>query len=180
VPFGVIDEDLISAVEETLVDTFNLEVGKMESHKLPADVFDFTRQQYNSEKLLRILHKTQSPDSVRLLGVTTVDLFIPMLSFVFGQAQLQGRVAVVSTARLRQEFYDLPADSSLTTQRTMKEAIHEIGHTFGLTHCLDKRCPMSLSTMVTSIDAKGTQLCGSCRIALNAFQGTSIIAKGRS
>lgn len=180
VPFGVVDEEVILAVEETLTDTFNLNARRMESHELPAEAFDTQRQQYNSEKFLRILHKTHPEDGVRLLGITTVDLFIPMLSFVFGQAQLQGHVAVVSSARLQQEFYQLPGDSFLTTQRTVKEAIHEIGHTFGLTHCLDKRCPMSLSTTVTSIDTKGTRLCGSCRIALHVYQSTSIIAKGPS
>ncbi len=177
-PFGVIDEEVILAVENILTDTFNLEVGRIEPNVIPAEVFDVTRHQYNSEKFLRILHKTETECSTRLLGVTAVDLFIPMLSFVFGQAQLQGRVAIVSSARLRQEFYGLPADPHLTKERTMKEAIHEIGHTFGLTHCLDNRCPMSLSTTVTSIDTKGTRLCRSCRIALQIYQNTSIIAKG--
>ena len=44
----------------------------------------------------------------RLLGVTERDLFVPVLSFVYGQAQLGGRVAVVSLARLRPEFHGLP------------------------------------------------------------------------
>lgn len=180
VPFGVVNEEVISAIEEILTDTFNLNTRRMETFELPADAFDRQRQQYNSEKFLRILHKTHPANGVHLLGITAVDLFIPMLSFVFGQAQLNGSVAVVSSARLTQQFYELPDDNFLTTQRTVKEAVHEIGHTFGLTHCLDKRCPMSLSTTVTSIDTKGTRLCGSCRIALHVYQNTSIIAKGRS
>ena len=144
----------------------------MESHALPAEIFDIKRQQYNSENFLRTLLKTHPADSVRLLGVTTVDLFIPMLTFVFGHAQLDGHVAVVSSARLRQEFYGLPADANLTTRRMVKEAVHEIGHTFGLTHCTDKHCPMSLSTSVLSIDTKETRLCVNCRIALHIHQIT--------
>ena len=72
-----------------------------------------------------------------ILGVTDVDLAIPMLSFLFGQAQLDGRVAVVSLCRLHQEFYGLPADRGLLRERTVKEVLHELGHTFGLAHCSD-------------------------------------------
>ena len=68
-----------------------------------------------------------------------------MLSFVYGQAQLQGRVAVVSLARLRPEFHGLPPDPAALERRAAKEAVHEVGHTFGLVHCADRRCPMSLS-----------------------------------
>ena len=179
VSFGDVDGKMISAVEEHLADTFNLETRRMESLQLPAETYDAQARQYNSEKFLRILRRTYPSDEMRVLGMTTVDLFIPMLSFVFGQAQLQGRVAIVSSARMRQEFYDLPGDDFLTTQRMLKESVHEIGHTFGLTHCLDKRCPMSLSTNVVSTDAKGIHLCGSCRIALRVFQESSVTVKGR-
>ncbi len=178
VPFGVVDEAVISAVENTLEDAFNLEIERMNPYPIPSDVFDGTRQQYNSEKFLRILYNIQTTEPVRLLGITSVDLFIPMLSFVFGQAQLQGRVAIVSSARLRQEFYNLPTDTELTIERMVKEAVHEIGHTFGLTHCLDGRCPMSLSTTVSLIDTKGSRLCRNCRIALQVYQNTSIFTKG--
>jgi archaemetzincin len=89
-----------------------------------------------------------------------------MLSFVFGQAQLNGPGAVVSLARLGQEFYGLPANPTLLISRSVKEALHEIGHTFGLTHCSDIRCPMSLSNNVRQVDMKGEELCKSCTIVL--------------
>jgi hypothetical protein len=76
---------------------------------------------------------------VKLLAVTERDLFIPVLTFVFGHAQLGGRVAVISLARLRQEFYGLPRIASLFfSSALLKEALHEAGHTFGLVHCPDK------------------------------------------
>ena len=87
--------------------------------------------------ILRSLLNLKPEGENRLLGITDVDLFIPMLSFVLGQAQLGGPTAVVSVARLRQEFYGLPPDLPLLRARAVKEAVHEIGHTFGLTHCAD-------------------------------------------
>ena len=76
----------------------------------------------------------------RVLGVTDVDLAIPMLSFLFGQAQFDGPVAVVSLCRLHQEFYGLPRRRRLLRERTVKEVLHELGHTFGLVHCAEPTC----------------------------------------
>ena len=91
----------------------------------------------------------------------TRDLFIPVLTFVFGQAQLGGRVGVVSLARLRQEFYGLPAESRrFSASAPHKEALHETGHLFGLVHCADRACAMSLSTGVRQIDMQAAAFCG--------------------
>jgi archaemetzincin len=103
---------------------------------------------------------------VRLLAVTELDLFIPMLSFIYGQAQLNGRVSIVSLARLRQEFYTLPANRVLALARLLKEALHELGHTLGLTHCIEKGCPMSLATNIHQLDLKGSDFCNSCSILI--------------
>jgi archaemetzincin len=89
-----------------------------------------------------------------------------MLSFVFGQAQVGGAAALVSVARLRQEFYGIPANDRLTIARAIKECVHETGHTFGLTHCPDTGCPMSLSNTIRQVDDKGDELCGNCSIRL--------------
>ena len=102
----------------------------------------------------------------RVLGVTEVDLAIPMLSFLFGQAQLDGPIAVVSLCRLRQEFYGLPADESLLRERTSKEVLHELGHTFGLAHCSERKCVMSLATHVDLVDAKVERYCARCGLQL--------------
>ena len=91
-----------------------------------------------------------------------MDLAIPVLTFLFGQAQLDGPVALLSLCRLRQEFYGLPADEALLRERAAKETLHELGHTFGLTHCSDMRCSMSLSTDIALVDAKGGRYCPRC------------------
>ncbi|HXZ41474.1 MAG TPA: hypothetical protein VEG68_12100, partial [Terriglobales bacterium] len=104
-----------------------------------------------------------SPQSWRVLGVTAVDLYIPILTFVFGEAQVGGPCAVVSLHRLRQEFYGLPPDGKLLQHRLLKESVHEIGHTVNLAHCDDYRCAMAPSHAVEWIDLKESSLCVACQ-----------------
>ncbi len=121
------------------------------------------RRQLHSTELLARLEKTENPEAWRVLGVTSSDLYIPILTFVFGEAQVSGRCAVVSTHRLQQEFYGLPPDDRLVSQRLLKEAVHELGHTLGLVHCDDYRCAMSPSHTVEWIDVKEASFCERCR-----------------
>jgi archaemetzincin len=120
------------------------------------------RRQYHSSKILAQLSQFISSKTWRLLAVTGNDLYIPILTFVFGEAQMGGPTAIVSYYRLRQEFYGLPADGDLLRQRLLKEAVHELGHTLELTHCDDYRCAMSASHSVELIDLKENAFCESC------------------
>jgi archaemetzincin len=117
-------------------------------------------------------------DAARIIGITEGDLAIPTLTFVFGQAQLDGPVAVVSLARLRQEFYGLPADDALLRERVVKEVLHEVGHTFGLTHCQEARCVMSLATDIRMVDNKEERYCASCGVLL-AHKDSSELGEAR-
>ena len=127
----------------------------------PAPSFHSGRRQYYSTDLLARMQKHRC--SWRLLGITPLDLYVPILTFVFGEAQLEGGCALVSTYRLRQEFYGLPPDPDLLRERLLKEAVHEFGHTLGLTHCEDYECAMAPSHAVEWIDLKGNRLCRQCR-----------------
>ena len=124
--------------------------------------FDTGRQQYYSTAILQKLERASDPDA-RILGVTPCDLYVPVLTFVFGEAQLDGNCAVVSTARLKEDFYGLPSREDLLRERLLKEAAHELGHTFGLRHCNDWRCVMTSSHGVERLDVKGSDFCRSCR-----------------
>jgi archaemetzincin len=128
----------------------------------PSFALDAARQQCYSTAILQRLERAGDPDA-RILGVTACDLYVPVLTFVFGEAQLDGNCAVVSTARLREEFYGLPRQDALMRERLVKEAAHELGHTFGLRHCTDWRCVMSSSHAVERLDVKTADFCGQCR-----------------
>jgi archaemetzincin len=135
------------------------------------DAFDPRRQQHSSRVILEWLADRVPPDGDKLLGVTDVDLFIPVLTFVFGEAQLAGRVAVVSTARLRE-----PPVEVLVRARLAKESVHEVGHTFGLVHCASPACVMARSPALASVDAKQDRLCPDCRIRYRDLREQSYVA----
>lgn len=129
----------------------------------PEPARHLTRGQYFSTELLARLKGVRAPAAWRLLGLTPHDLYIPTLTFVFGEAQLEGHCALVSLHRLRQEFYGLPPDPRLLYDRLLKEAIHELGHTLKLRHCDDYRCAMAPSHSVEWVDLKTSAFCPACR-----------------
>jgi archaemetzincin len=122
---------------------------------------DAERRQYHSTAILQKLERAADPDA-RILGVTTCDLYVPVLTFVFGEAQLDGNCAVVSMARLREDFYGMPESGELLRERLVKESVHELGHTFGLRHCADWRCVMTSSHAVERLDIKTAEFCRAC------------------
>ncbi|MBZ5580525.1 MAG: archaemetzincin family Zn-dependent metalloprotease [Acidobacteriia bacterium] len=136
--------------------------------RIRPDIFDVSfaldegRHQYYSTAILRRMERVCEP-GVRVLGVTGCDLFVPVLTFVFGEAQLDGACATVSLARLKEEAYGMPPREDLLRERLLKEAVHELGHTFGLRHCADWRCVMTSSHAVERLDVKGVDFCEGCR-----------------
>ena len=124
------------------------------------------RGQYHATLLLAEVLKHRPAGRGRIVGVTELDLYIPVLTFVFGQAQLGGPAAVVSTMRLHPEFYGLPSDEGLLVERAVKEVVHELGHGFGLVHCPDYSCVMSSSSYVESVDLKREGYCADCLLLL--------------
>ena len=132
----------------------------------PELAFDSARGQYSSTVFLTHLLKEAPAVNQVILGIAGVDLFIPILTYVFGEAQLGGRVAVVSSYRLTNTLYGLPADDDRLTQRLLTEATHELGHTRGLVHCPLSTCVMHSSTYVEDIDLKSTEFCARCRSRL--------------
>lgn len=126
------------------------------------------RNQYHSTLILAQLLKYLPDESSKIIGITSVDLFIPVLTFVFGESQLDGNGALISTFRLRNEFYGLPEEKELFFERTVKEALHELGHSFGLIHCPDYQCVMNSSTYVEDIDLKQSRFCPTCQDQIGA------------
>ncbi len=130
-----------------------------------SEAFEVSRSQYFSTRIVSdLLNYSGGYPRAKVLGITDVDLFIPILTFVFGEAQLGGPVGLVSTHRLRQEFYGLPEDRGIFLERVEKEALHELGHTFGLVHCHRPGCVMGFSNAVEKVDLKTNTYCSECRI----------------
>jgi archaemetzincin len=140
----------------------------------PAPSYHAERQQYHSSEILERMQALVRPEDWRLLGIAEVDLYIPILKYVFGEAQMGGPCAVVSFHRLRQEFYGLDRDDALLSQRLLKEAVHELGHTLDLHHCQDYRCAMASSHAVEWIDLRETALCDSCQSRVQAKTAAAI------
>ena len=162
-PIGKVDETLLRHLRSGLATAFRVQCEILTTAVDPGFAFHPERQQYHSTEILAWMHRIVTKESWRLLGVTALDLYIPILTFVFGEAQLGNTCAVVSGHRLRQEFYGLPLDDNLLRERVLKEAIHELGHTLGLTHCEDYSCVMAPSHAVEWIDLKGGIFCAACR-----------------
>jgi archaemetzincin len=162
-PIGTFDERLLREVALALADAFRVPCQILGARLDPQFAFHSERQQYHSSELLRRLQDYASNGAWRVLGVTSADLYIPILTFVFGEAQMGGPCAVVSAHRLAQEFYGLPPDPALLRDRLIKEGVHEIGHTLDLTHCEDYACVMAASHAVEWIDLKQAALCPNCQ-----------------
>jgi archaemetzincin len=134
----------------------------------PETAYDASRGQYNSTLLLHMLLEDPPAAGGHVLGITGVDLFVPVLTFVYGEAQLSGRAAVVSLRRLRAEAYGLAATEALLYERLLKEAVHELGHVHGLVHCPDPACVMRAPTCVEQVDAKSADFREECLFAVHA------------
>jgi archaemetzincin len=127
--------------------------------------FDPVRNQYHSTAILKKLSEKLPPGVIRVVALTRVDLFIPILTYVFGEAELGGKSCIVSSHRLRN---GLPPGSGETFRlRMIKEAIHELGHTFDLRHCRDRRCVMHYCRSIADVDRKETELCRYCLTLLD-------------
>src|SRR5262245_6174964 len=142
VPIGSIDPTVLQWLTMALRDTMRMSCEVSEVRIDPADAFNAARRQYHSTEILSRVAALPEAASAQILGVASVDLYIPILTFVFGEAQWKKTAAVISTYRLRQEFYGLGPDEKLFYERVEKEDVHELGHNFGLVHCNRFDCVM--------------------------------------
>ena len=162
-PIGNFDGRWLVELAPAMATSFRIPTAVIPVRLDPEFAYHGERQQYHSSEILQTMQRYVGPDTWRVLGITAIDLYIPILTFVFGEAQIGGPCGLVSAHRLRQEFYGLPSDYDILHQRLLKEAIHELGHTLDLTHCDDYQCAMAPSHAVEWIDLKEGSLCASCQ-----------------
>ncbi|MBI2472521.1 MAG: archaemetzincin family Zn-dependent metalloprotease [Planctomycetes bacterium] len=165
IPFGQIQREILDFLRIELAQMFSLDVKIAKTEPTPQYAFDTKRRQYHSTKILEGLKNIPMMDT-RILGIIDLDLYVPELNFVFGEADVAHGVCIISLARLRQEFYGLPKNANLFLERALKEAVHELGHTFGIGHCKDPRCIMHFSNSLQDTDIKGPDFCPRCKLKL--------------
>jgi archaemetzincin len=140
--------------------------------RLPMNVLNFEydiektfskeRGQYFSSQIIADISQLSGNATGKILLITDADLYVPVLTFVFGEAQLNGKHSIVSVCRLHEEFYSGISDDELLFKRTLKEVLHELGHNFGLLHCIDWDCVMHSSQGIEEVDIKGEFYCRTC------------------
>jgi len=161
VPVGEIGFDILNNLAQNLKSDFKRAVIVEMPEPEPSYAYNIKRKQYSSSMILKRL-KSESSNGDIVLGVTSVDLFVPKLTFVFGEAELSGRVALISIARLRPKFYGPGPDDQLLRERALKEAVHELGHVLGLNHCQNDKCVMYFSNNIDDTDRKSDAYCEPC------------------
>ena len=160
---GNFEKDFLDKIVSRLHLEFLLPVTSEESHLDLSDYYDPTRRQYNGNSLLKELDSYTSSPNVKKIALFRVDLCIPILTYIFGQAPLNGKTGIASLYRLRNEQYGMKKDEDLLLDRFRKVITHELGHMFGLLHCHVPHCVMRSSTYVEDLDQKSHNFCNKCR-----------------
>lgn len=141
---------------------YQLPIDMVEGNININNFYDTIRRQYDGNKLLSEIQSNSNSELIKTIGLFQVDIFIPILTYIFGQAILNGNTGIASTFRLKNELYGLKQDDNLLIERSAKVVIHELGHTFGLVHCYVPTCVMHSGSYVENLDQKSIHLCPKC------------------
>lgn len=161
-PFDKLPRALVETVRAAVPERFKVRCSVGKGLTVPAAAYSPERKQYRSTFLLNLLAIVEPGTKKTRLGITTVDLYVPELNFVFGEALKEDRIAIFSTARLDPVAYGQPANEALLQRRSITEAVHELGHAFGLEHCSRTDCVMWFSNTLPETDRKGSEFCPVC------------------
>jgi len=163
VPIDNTDIGIIRHIARSLEQAFQITTSikswETTFQTLPIPIYD----RYHSTIILKYVCENRPEGANKILIITELDLFSPIFSCLFGEAQLDGTSSLFSLFRLRQEYYNLKTDQKILLSRCAKEAIHEVAHTLGMRHCCDKNCIMFPSLNIIDTDSKSTSFCANCR-----------------
>ncbi len=159
------DTSLLDHITKGVSDCFKYPVIRRSLIESMEFAFDSERNQYHSTPVLERFSSLAPSNAIKILAVCDRDLFIPILTHVYGEAQLNGTSCIISTYRLEEK---LPMINSRAVffQRALKEAVHELGHTFNIRHCPDKSCIMHYCRSIDDVDNKFLRFCRYCGILL--------------
>jgi archaemetzincin len=165
-PIGEFEQAIVDAVSKTVQECFGIPTKTCTLLNDIGFAKDNERSQYHSTSILKELEAAAPQNSVKIAALCRVDLFIPILTYVYGEAQLDGKACIVSTHRLH-EGTDISLNNDVFFERITKEIIHELGHTFNLRHCQEPTCLMHYCRNEKDVDRKSNQLCRYCTVLLN-------------
>lgn len=172
IPLGEVPAAVLKALVVPVRDTFSQLTGVDAPLPLPDESRDPQRDQYLADVILDLMPSPRPGD--RFLGIVDVDIYTFGLNYIFGLADMRTKKALISLARLKQEYYSYPEDIRLFQERTLKEAVHELGHTYGLKHCPSRYCVMHFSNSLQDTDYKNWTLCPVCLRKINRLCKISI------
>ena len=164
-PVGPFSHGLITEIGNNIVRFYQLQPVIDRSLTQVDFAYNDQRKQYHSTEILEYLAARHAKDACRVIGLVGVDLFIPILTHVYGEAQLGGKACVVSAFRLREELPALNSELKFE-ERMIKEILHEMGHTYQLLHCKDPACVMHYCRSIRDVDKKLPSFCRYCQILL--------------
>ncbi|MFW6327329.1 MAG: archaemetzincin family Zn-dependent metalloprotease [Bacteroidota bacterium] len=162
VSYGQFDKSILDKLASTVKERFGLETNIEVNYSDLSKFYDPARRQYDGNQLLKHVNAEFASENIKAVGLFRVDLFIPILTYIIGQAVYKGNAGVVSLFRLKNELYGIKKDDKLLFERFRKEIIHELGHIFGLIHCFSPSCIMRSSTYVEDVDQKDSVFCSKC------------------
>jgi len=163
VPVGRVAPGLLDRIARFLAASCRCPCSVGQDEVDPAPAYNRVRGQYDCRRIFPLLDAVASERSRRVLGITEVDLYSAVFTFVFGEAHLGGRTGVFSLHRLHQSVYGLPPDPDRLLARARREALHETGHLLGLIHCRNPECVMRFSGSAEEADLKSDRFCDACR-----------------
>ncbi|MFO7748828.1 MAG: hypothetical protein R6V54_01910 [Desulfobacteraceae bacterium] len=165
-PVGEIDGSLVQAVASSVAKAFNVSGAVLPGVAPFLDAFDNRRVQYDAGVIIKKLENMDFSGFAKVIALFDEDLFIPVFSFVLGEARMGGRCALVSLHRLHGD----PA-------RAVKVAMHEFGHLMTLGHCDQRGCVMNFSKDTKHLDMVSTTFCRVCRESV-LYRITTLSCKG--
>ncbi len=166
VPIGDVSEIAIKTIAAHIQGYLGLATDILPPLEHPSYALNHRRLQYNAAVIIKTLALRKFCDHDKVIGILNVDLFLPIFEHVFGEAVQDGKYALTSLYRLGRNPDGSTSSRPLVLERAAKVALHETGHLFNATHCMDERCLMHFSGKVIDLDKAPLSFCRYCSIYL--------------